>query len=207
MPEEIQDEFVEKIRNTDEVARRCLVLYAVIALGHKGPRDELIDWLRREKLWDSVSPAEASFLESETPTQKQLVNATWRAEALAPLLWSLGLIPELPPPTGLCDVQELRRVLPPLMGSVVDWLSASRLRQESEIRDANENIYQIHWRVRNFQLRNEPMPPGKLPRMPVADCEPPAESYNAGVVQERHYALNWLIGYCGQDWDDISTDT
>jgi hypothetical protein len=43
--------------------------------------------------------------------------------------------------------------------------------------------------------------------MPVADREPPAESYNAGVVQERHYALNWLIGYCGQDWDDITTDT
>jgi hypothetical protein len=43
--------------------------------------------------------------------------------------------------------------------------------------------------------------------MPVADCDPPAESYNAGVVQERHYGLNWLIGYRGQKWDDITTDT
>ena len=43
--------------------------------------------------------------------------------------------------------------------------------------------------------------------MPHEDCDPPAESYDAGVVQERHYALNWLIGYCGQDWDNITTDT
>ncbi|MDR2636809.1 MAG: DUF4272 domain-containing protein [Zoogloeaceae bacterium] len=28
-----------------------------------------------------------------------------------------------------------------------------------------------------------------------------------GVTMERHYALNWLIGYMDQEWDDISTDT
>jgi len=27
------------------------------------------------------------------------------------------------------------------------------------------------------------------------------------VTLERHYALNWLIGYMEQEWDDISTDT
>src|SRR5579859_5700455 len=104
MAEDIQDEHVGEIRSADEVARRCLALYAVIAAGHEGPRDELLGWLRREKLWDSVSPVEASFLQSDAPTQQQRVNATWRTEALAPLLWALGLVPELPPPTGLYDV-------------------------------------------------------------------------------------------------------
>jgi hypothetical protein len=28
-----------------------------------------------------------------------------------------------------------------------------------------------------------------------------------GVIEERHYALNWLIGYFNQDWDDVATDT
>jgi len=28
-----------------------------------------------------------------------------------------------------------------------------------------------------------------------------------GVVYERHYALNWLINYMNQDWDDVSCDT
>ena len=27
------------------------------------------------------------------------------------------------------------------------------------------------------------------------------------VVIERHHALNWLIGYENQQWDDVSTDT
>ncbi|NOS70339.1 MAG: DUF4272 domain-containing protein [Verrucomicrobia bacterium] len=191
MPEDIQDEYEEKIRSAEEVARRCLALYAVIATGHEGPRGELIDWLRRENLWEAVSPVEASFLQSDTPTQQQRVNATWRTEALGPLLWSLGLVPELPPPTGLCDVQALRRVLPPLMGLVAEWLSAAHLRPDSEIREANETVYQTHWAVRDARLNGKPVP----------------QSFHPGVVQERHYALNWLIGYGGQDWDNISTDT
>ncbi|MCR9246223.1 MAG: DUF4272 domain-containing protein [bacterium] len=27
------------------------------------------------------------------------------------------------------------------------------------------------------------------------------------ALAERHYALNWLIGYRNQAWDDVSTDT
>lgn len=29
---------------------------------------------------------------------------------------------------------------------------------------------------------------------------------DCGVVRERHYALNWLIGYSEQAWDEASTD-
>lgn len=28
-----------------------------------------------------------------------------------------------------------------------------------------------------------------------------------GVTMERHHALNWLIGYMDQAWDEVSTDT
>lgn len=207
MPEDSKDEFVDQIRTADEVARRCVILYAVLGAGHGEPQDESVAWLRREGVWDAVSPVESAFLLSESPTQQQCVNATWRAEALFPLLWSLGLIRELPIPQQLCDVQLMQGVLPPLFGSVADFITSARLRSDAEIHAANEEIYQIHWRVRDFQLQNEPTPPGQLARMPVEDCDPPAESYDSGVVQERHYALNWLIGYCEQDWDDITTDT
>jgi len=77
------------------------------------------------------------------------------------------------------------------MGSTVEWLALARLRPAEEIYDANEGIYQMHWAVRDARLNDKPVPNG----------------YDAGVVQERHYALNWLIGYSGQDWDDVSTDT
>ena len=207
MPEDIQDEYVEHTRTADEVARRCIVLYAVVAAGHDEPRDDLFAWLQREQLWDAVSPAESAFLLADSPTERQCIHATWRAEALFPLLWSLGLISELPSPQQLCDVQLLRSVLPPLLSSVGDFIASAHLRDEAALHAANEEIYQIHWRVRDAQLRGEPPQPGKLPRMPHPECEPPAEAYDPGVVQERHYALNWLIGYCGQDWDDITTDT
>jgi hypothetical protein len=207
MPEDFQDEYVEQIRGADEVARRCIVLHAVLAVGHDEPRDEIVAWLRREGLWSSVSPLEADFLLAELPSDQQYINATWRAESLYALLWALGLVADLPSPTQLCDLQFLKSLVPPLLGSVGAFILSTRLRADAEIHDANEQIYQIHWRVRDAQFRNEPTPTGKLARMSVADSEPPAESYDAGVVQERHYALNWLIGYCGQEWDAITTDT
>jgi Domain of unknown function (DUF4272) len=197
----------ERIRSANEVASRCIILYAVIAAGHGESRDQLVDWLKRETLWDAVSPKEVDFLLADTPTKQQQINATWRTEALFPLVWSLGLIPIMSTPLKLCDAQQIRAILPPLLGAVGDFISNAKLRSDSEILNANEEIYQIHWTVRDAQLRNRPTPPGKLLRMPHATSESSPKPYNAGVVQERHYALNWLIGYRGQAWDKVTTDT
>ena len=81
--------------------------------------------------------------------------------------------------------------MPPLGGPTTGWLVAPHLRAEAEILAANEAIYQLHWSVRDARLFGRPTP---------AELHP-------GVIRERHYALNWLIGYNGQDWDDITTDT
>jgi hypothetical protein len=27
------------------------------------------------------------------------------------------------------------------------------------------------------------------------------------IVQERHHAINWVIGYDGAPWDEVTTDT
>lgn len=202
-----QDEYEEEIRSAEEVACRCLVLHAVLAVGHEVPREEVVSWLHRERLWDAVSPAEAQFLQSGDATHQQRINATWRAEALFPLLWSLKLIPELPSPQQHCDLQLIVSVLPPLFGPAAEFIASAQLRSDSEIQAANEEILHIHWRIRDERLRGQPTESGKLPRMQVEDEGPPVADYDAGVVQERHYALNWLIGYCGQDWDDITTDT
>jgi len=207
MSEDLQKEYVEKIRSADEVARRCIVLYAVVAASHDEPRSDLVEWLHREGLWDAVSPKEAEFLLADSPTQQQRFQGQWSAEALFPLLWALGRIAALPSPQQICDVPLMQGVLPPLCDPVGGFIVSARLRSDAEIHAANKEIYQIHWRVRDLQSRNDPASPGRLARMPVADCNPPAESYNSGVVQERHYGLNWLIGYCGQDWDDVTTDT
>lgn len=35
----------------------------------------------------------------------------------------------------------------------------------------------------------------------------PSDKADEGVIRERHRALNWLIWYMNQDWDDVKTDT
>lgn len=203
----------EKIREAKDVARRCIVLYAVVAAGHNESRKLLVEWLQREGLWDYVTPQEQVFLENSEPTKQQLNQASWRVEALFPLLWALRLINDLPEPAALCDVAFVQSVLPPLCSSTSTFISSAQLRSDSEIYDANEDILNIHWRIRDVEISKKspaPEPAGNLKRLPRMDAnpeEPPVETFDVGVVVERHHALNWLIGYCGQEWDDITTDT
>jgi hypothetical protein len=178
------------VRSASEVARRCLVLYAVVAAGHKTSRPDLVTWLRREGLWDYASPEEVSLFKSKSPSREQIIAATWRAESLMPLLWAIGRSEAMPPPTALCDLQLLRSCLPGFMGSTGEFVSEASLRDEAEIMEAHEETYQAHWAIRDAILNGTPIPDG----------------YNPEVVQERHLALNWLISP-DQEWDDVTTDT
>ena len=178
------------LRSAPEVARRCLILYAVVAAGHKSPREELVRWLLREALWESVSTEESAFLRSSSPSRQQMIGATWRAEALLTLLWALARIQALPPPTGQCDVPLIRSALPPLLGSTSEFISKASIRNEAEIIDVHEDTYQAHWAVRDAVINDRPVP----------------DRYNLEILQERHHALNWLI-FPEQGWDDVTTDT
>jgi Domain of unknown function (DUF4272) len=71
------------------------------------------------------------------------------------------------------------------------FIEDSELRPIGDILDQVDLIYRYHWAVRNARLKGQQIP---------ADLDP-------GVTEERHYALNWLIGYLEQAWDDVSTDT
>lgn len=212
MGNEVSDP-IDVMRVAKDVARRCIVLYAVVAAGHNEPREQLVEWLQREGLWDYVTPKEQAFLESENPAKQQFINATWRVEALFPLLWALRVIKELPEPTALCDVEYVQSVLPEIYDSTAAFISSAQLRPDSEIYNANGHIIDIHWRIRDAEIRKNPPSPepagklGRLPRMDTRPEGPPVEIYDAGVVKERHHALNWLTGYFGQEWDEVTTDT
>lgn len=49
----------------------------------------------------------------------------------------------------------------------------------------------LHWEARNAILKG-------LNTSLSIDIE---------IIQERHHAINWLIGYDGLDWDEVTTDT
>src|SRR6185436_20065830 len=104
------------------------------------------------------------------------------------MLWALGRAEdEMRWPRALCKPQELADAMfaagPRLVGEAA-------LRPAAEIVDAADFVYRLHWVVRDNWLH-------KLPAV---------DGVQAGSVQERHRALNWLVGY-GEEWDDVSTDT
>ena len=125
----------DEMRKPAEVAARCVVLLGVIAAGYEQPRAEIFAWLRGQSLWSAVSPNEAAFLQSDTPTQQQIVNATWRTEALHALLWSLDRMPALCPPTQRCDLDSVREAMPDLYADTSDFISSALLRDEDTIED------------------------------------------------------------------------
>src|SRR5688572_18803169 len=67
--------------------------------------------LTRDEYWSNLgshrkflSPSELSFSRTtrDTMTSAQLIDASWRIEALATVLWSLGVVEALPPYDTQC---------------------------------------------------------------------------------------------------------
>lgn len=138
-----------------------------------------------------VSEEEKAFFESPKPTEQQIINATWRVEALSVLLWALQKIPSISNLRKLSDVKSIQDACSFYMRNTQDSLESAQLLSEDEIYDANELIYDAHWKVRHAQINGRPVPEEIIP----------------GLVQEMHHAINWLMGYCGQEWDEVTTDT
>ncbi len=97
-------------RTAEEIAHRTLVLSSVIACAYGGQPQEHIEWLKREELWNDLSPQENLFL-TGNPTKKAKINMTWRSEAMVPLLWAIRKIKAMPSLATQCDTQPLVKVV------------------------------------------------------------------------------------------------
>ncbi len=181
----------EEIRSSREVAERAVVLYCVVKSADVEDRVIIRDWLKREKLWSAVSRAERKLFGKGKLSNRQLVNASWRVEALEAIVWALGLLPSLTSNTVQCSYRRIEALFPFYLESAELFLKQSKLRSEDDIERALEEIYNQHWKVRDARL-NQKEAPDKL---------------DEGIIREKHYALNWIMSYEGQDWDNVSTDT
>jgi Domain of unknown function (DUF4272) len=184
------EELEDVPRGAEEIARRTLILSAVIACAYGADKRATVDWFTSQKLWTDVSPEEKAFLTGE-PTSQAQIDMTWRIEALVPLLWALRKIDAMPSLAQQFDTTEAVKTLVFPPASIAVFVAAAALRSEAEIKSEYEKVYDAHWRVRDAQLS------GKAPPLDV----------NAGVVRERHHAFNWIIGYGNQTWDEVATDT
>jgi hypothetical protein len=185
----IETESTSLRRSETEVAERMIALAIVAVKGETGDHDLGLQLIDQFGAADFLSPAEARFMADPDPSEFDRVQFSWRYEGVWVLLWALGLIEDPGPPSDIADVPRLADLLRDLGTEGV--MAQARLRPQAELLDAADLIYRQHWAVRQADLDGKPPPPGLDP----------------GVVMERHYTLNWLIGYLGQAWDEISTDT
>lgn len=185
----IESEEEVKLRSPKEIADRAIVLCSVAACGEGHAQQEAIDFLRERNLWDATTQKERDFLLNANINEQDRINFTWRYESLWVLLWSLGYIEELNYPSTICDVPQAVNII--LNTPHEQFLRQAKLRSVSEILDEADLIYRYDWAVVEACTHNKEVP-----------CE-----LDPGVVYERHYSLNWLIGYMDQEWDNVTTDT
>jgi Domain of unknown function (DUF4272) len=176
-------------RSKEEVALRALCLLLVAAKG-EGLEQELVERvLEFHELRPHLTRKELAFVLDNSPSQHDRIQFTWRHEAAWTLLWALGFVAQLGKPAQICDVEFAARTMTERTTS--QFIEDSELRPIADILDRADLIYRYHWAVRNARTKGQQVP---------AALDP-------GVTEERHYALNWLIGYGQQTWDHVTTDT
>lgn len=176
-----------RLRARDEIAGRCMALYAIACRAVPGGVSARKARGFLAGFEHALSPAETAFLEKWFPDRQSKIQFAWRFESLWTLLWALRMVEEIGEPTGPRSVDEIGAA----MGLPSDRLFNAELRPISEILDQLDFIYRCHWATTDARIKAEPAPGGLDP----------------GVVVERHCALNWLTCFQNAEWDDASTDT
>ena len=186
-----EEELEVDFKTAQACAKRCIVLYALVSTAWGDDRRKVVEWLKAENLWDEVSAQEASFFESEQPSEQAVIDATWRVEALGFLLWSLGKVDSAEDLSQACNRQQVKAVGDFYLGSTQAFIDSATLLRKGVIDELREEILDAHWSIRDARIHDRALP----------------ENLEPGVVMERHHAANWLTGYCDELWDHITTDT
>jgi hypothetical protein len=191
----IESESEARLRSARAVADRllALTLVAVKAEGMisgetpESVRAMIESAIAQRKAERLFTADEQAFVRNLRPDRDDQIRFQWRYEAAWVLLWALRWVDgPLSPPRQPCDV-------PRLSGIVHDRLdlAARGIRRFGEILDEADLIYRYHWATEDARFHGRDWPAG----------------LDQDVVVERHQALNWLIGYQGQEWDAVTTDT
>lgn len=203
----VDDDEEVRLQSASEVSKRLLVLWAVELKAEGVPQAEMIQLIEKLQLWPSVSPSEKKFLENLNPDPEECRKLVWRLESIWVLLWALGYVEQLDWPSGMCDVPQLVELVRPMEDDPV-VITKAKLRPVAEILDAQDLIMRIHWAIRNAYLHQDGLIPDGLDWSGDCDWVPVSMSASVGVVEQRHYTLNWLVNFLEpSDWDHVDTPT
>ncbi len=113
-------------------------------------------------------------------SHKDVIDASWRMESVAVLVWALGLRDVIPPYDQQMDLKD----------GLNSAVGTPRMRPGAEIIAARD-------------LAELDFPAFGKPYALISDEE---WQIATSIAQERHAAFNWLCGY-SDDWDQVPTDT
>ena len=198
-----EDDEKATIRSKEEVARRMLGLLIISLYSESmmNPDENLsveearkfigqvMEDLSLDNLEEILTPEEIAYVQDDNPDEKTKINYCWCYEPLYILEWVLGLV-EGQDPVEICDVGLMVRNLH-AFESLEEICAKTQMRSTKEILDKADLIYRMDWAAVDARIHGFSGPGG----------------IDHGVVQERHKALNWIIGFDGADWDDVTTPT
>jgi len=174
------------LRSQDEIIQRSVCLFGVALAAADNDLESARKVLGAWGADLSLSPNERRFLAARPLPEAARADFSWRFEAVVPLLWALGWLEALPFPSVPVDPQSLKQLFDAGPGR-----NPTRLRDVGDILDQTDLIYRLDWALVEVRVGR----PAKVPDL------------NPDVVPERHRALNWLIRYGDEDWDDVTADT
>lgn len=177
------------LKTIEEVIDRILAITIVSAKGSGAPDETINTFIEIYNAKELFSPDEKDFIENEDPDQDEYNTYSWKIECNSVMLWAINLVPDLPFPHTLSDVETLYNLV--LESTKEELLERASYRNTNEILDALDLLYRLHWAILETRMNNEEFP---------IEISP-------GVVYERRYALNWMVNSPDEEWDDISMDT
>lgn len=175
-------------REVREIAERALAVAIAAVKGESNDHAFAQKLVSDYKARSLFTPKELAFIENPEPPRQQLVDYSWGYEALHVLLWSLGHVEDLKAPNQICDVAAEVAIV--RENGREGLVAQAKLRSASELLDKADLYYHLHWSAIELRLRSQS-----------------SSALDEGIVRERHHALNWLIRYMNQEWDDVRTDT
>lgn len=186
------------IRSKEEIVQRAIALCLIAVYaggiaenGNVQEEKEFIEGIIRQfGAAPFFTEKERMLLNEPRPDQKDVIQMVWMYECYWVLLWALGYKQELEFPDNICDVGTAIDVLRSA-GDYGTFYQNAVVRSKQEILDQADLIYRYDWACVDARIHNRMV----------------AGGLNDEVVLERHRALNWLIRYGENGWDDVQTDT
>ncbi len=220
-----------QLRPTAErVAHRAVVLAAVAVRSMmeadleagpppSDPRSEIMAWIDAAGARTELESHEQSLIEAPfgSVSRQAWINGAWQLEGLAVLSWALSLA-ELPAHDTTVQTDSVfRAVALSNMHRVRDVVRNARLRELAELQRCGEELFTLHWRLREFSVRPGPMPFAQVGKSawfgplavenlrlidgdlaignaPIAHAPREHVALCNSIAQERHKAINWLLG-------------